>query len=225
MSSFSGLQADLKAGRTDRMVFYAFDLLYLDGYDLTKVPLIERKTRWPGLLDDAPADGVVRMSAHLEGDGEAMFRHACRLGLEGHRLEAQGQALYRGPRPALAEDQVQRQREEFVIAGYVPSTTSTKGRRLARHGRQRRRPVRPCRPGRQRLHRSSWHGLCGRARTVKRRAQPPFAARWPTEAARGVRWVEPKLVAEVEHRGLDGRRAAASLVLQGLARRQGSRRR
>ena len=83
LSSFASLQADLKSGRTDRMVFYAFDLLYLDGYDLTKLPLIERKTLLATLLEDAPAGGILRYSSHLEGDGEAMIRHACRLGLEG----------------------------------------------------------------------------------------------------------------------------------------------
>ena len=39
VSSFTELQEALKAGRSDRMVFYAFDLLYLGGYDLTNVPL------------------------------------------------------------------------------------------------------------------------------------------------------------------------------------------
>ena len=38
VSSFALLQADLKAGRTDRLVYYVFDLLYLDGHDLTRVP-------------------------------------------------------------------------------------------------------------------------------------------------------------------------------------------
>ena len=38
VSSFTGLQEALKSGRSDRMLFYAFDLLYLDGYDLTRVP-------------------------------------------------------------------------------------------------------------------------------------------------------------------------------------------
>lgn len=83
ISSFVSLQADLKAGRTDRMAFYAFDLLYAEGYDLTKVPLVERKTLLAALLDDVPAGGVLRYSAHLERGGDAMLRHACRLGLEG----------------------------------------------------------------------------------------------------------------------------------------------
>ena len=42
-ATFSGLQSDLKAGRQDRMVYFAFDLLYLDGFDLRAVPLAERK--------------------------------------------------------------------------------------------------------------------------------------------------------------------------------------
>ena len=178
---------------------------------------------WPGLLDDAPADGVVRFSAHIEGDGEAMSATPAGSASKGIVSKRKDRPYIGGPRHALAQDEVQRQRQEFVIAGYVPSTTSTKGRRLARHGRQRRRSVCACRPGRERLHRTasarslwpSWNRSAARA--------PPFAAQLAAEAARGVRWVEPKLVAEVELRRLDGRRVAASLVLQGPARRQGAR--
>ena len=43
-SDFSALQADLSEGRSDRFVFYVFDLLHLDGFDLTALPLTERKT-------------------------------------------------------------------------------------------------------------------------------------------------------------------------------------
>ena len=41
--NFSALQEDLKRGRYDRMVYYAFDLLHLDGFDTRAAPLIERK--------------------------------------------------------------------------------------------------------------------------------------------------------------------------------------
>ena len=43
VSDFSALQDDLKSGRRDRLVYYAFDLLHLDGYDLTGATLIDRK--------------------------------------------------------------------------------------------------------------------------------------------------------------------------------------
>jgi bifunctional non-homologous end joining protein LigD len=125
VSSFSSLQGDLKAGRTDRMVFYGFDLLYLDGYDLTKVPLIERKILLAGILDDAPADALVRYSAHIDRSGEAMLRHACRLGLEGIVSKCRDKPYMPGRGSHWLKSKCT-QRQEFVIAGFVPSSTSTK---------------------------------------------------------------------------------------------------
>ncbi len=68
VSSFSALGADLKVGRTDRLVFYAFDLLYLDGADLRPLPLSRRKNLLVGALDDLPAGGTIRL---VEGTGSA----------------------------------------------------------------------------------------------------------------------------------------------------------
>jgi len=58
----------------------AFDLLMLDGVDLRRAPLSERRRRLAGLLRAAPAG--LRFSEHVD-DGEALFRHACGLRLEG----------------------------------------------------------------------------------------------------------------------------------------------
>ncbi|ANY79583.1 DNA ligase [Microvirga ossetica] len=199
LSSFASLQADLKSGRTDRMVFNAFDLLYLDGYDLTKLPLIERKTFLATLLEDAPAGGILRYSSHLEGDGETMIRHACRLGLEGivskHR-----------DRPYLASRGMHwqktkcTQRQEFVIAGYVPSSVSPKAiGSLVLGVYEDKRLVHVGRVGTgfsATLARDLWTDL----ERLKRPASP-FSAALSRDAARGVRWVKPELVAEVEFRG------------------------
>jgi bifunctional non-homologous end joining protein LigD len=77
--NFSALQDGLATGRTDRLVFYAFDLLYLDGYDLRPSPLIARKTALAALV---VAPSIVRYSEHFEEDGNHLFQHACRLGLK-----------------------------------------------------------------------------------------------------------------------------------------------
>ena len=77
---FSALQDALSTGRTDRLIFYAFDLLYLDGYDLRRAPLIERKA---ALAEIIGPPAVVRYSEHFEEDGPRLLRHACRIGLEG----------------------------------------------------------------------------------------------------------------------------------------------
>lgn len=82
--NFSALQADLAAGRKDRLTYYVFDLLFLDGFDLRAGPLLERKRVLQALMTEAAVDGPVLVSGHLEGaEGQAMFDQACKMGLEG----------------------------------------------------------------------------------------------------------------------------------------------
>jgi len=199
ISSFVSLQADLKAGRTDRMVFYAFDLLYAEGYDLTKVPLIERKTLLAGLLDDAPAGGVLRYSAHLERDGDAMLRHACRLGLEGI-VSKRKDRPYRGGRSLDWQKTKCSQRQEFVIAGYVPSSTTPRAiGSLVLGVHEKDRLIHVGRVGTgfsATLARDLWNEL-----ERLRRPASSFAQALPAAASRNVRWVKPVLVAEIELRG------------------------
>ena len=69
--------------RVDRDVFaYGFDLLALDGEDLRPQPLEQRRTKLTKLLARSK-DGIV-LSEHMDGElGQVMFKHACRMGLEG----------------------------------------------------------------------------------------------------------------------------------------------
>jgi bifunctional non-homologous end joining protein LigD len=83
ISSFNDLQSDLKAGRMDRFRYFVFDLLYCEGFDLTKVVLKDRKELLERLVAHLPAESPIRFSEHLDVDGATMLEHACRLGLEG----------------------------------------------------------------------------------------------------------------------------------------------
>ena len=65
VSSFSGLQAALKAGERERFVYYVFDLLHLDGRDLTELPLVERKAELERLVGKAQR-GTIRYSDDFE---------------------------------------------------------------------------------------------------------------------------------------------------------------
>ena len=116
------LQADLGAGRADRLVFYAFDLLHLDGHDLRPAPLVERKAALEALLRGAP-ETLIRYSEHFEENGELVLRHACRLSLEGV-VSKDRDAPYRSGRGNDWIKSKCSERQEFVVAGYVPSTTS-----------------------------------------------------------------------------------------------------
>ena len=77
-TDFSVLQNELK-GKSNKIVMVAFDLLYLNGYDLRKLPLIERKTHLKKIIDGTD----LQFSESFEVDGPDMFAHACKVGLEG----------------------------------------------------------------------------------------------------------------------------------------------
>ena len=78
-TNFQALQAAIK-GAPRRLEFYAFDLLNLDGEDLTNLPLIDRKTKLATLLEGH--SGVIHYSDHIVGQGEALFDKFCGAGLE-----------------------------------------------------------------------------------------------------------------------------------------------
>jgi bifunctional non-homologous end joining protein LigD len=78
VSDFSVLQNELR-GRSNKLVLYAFDLLYLNGFDLRKAPLFERKALLQKLIDKTD----ILFSESFETDGVAMFKQACKMGLEG----------------------------------------------------------------------------------------------------------------------------------------------
>ena len=81
-TNFSELQAELAAGRQDRLVYYAFDLLWRNG-DLRNLPQIERKQALPELLGENDIELPILYSKHLNGDGQKMFEHAAKLNWEG----------------------------------------------------------------------------------------------------------------------------------------------
>jgi bifunctional non-homologous end joining protein LigD len=80
-TSFQSLQNALAEDRQGDLVYFAFDLLYLDGYDLRDAPLLARKQALLGLI--AGGAGPIRPGDHVEGDGEGFFAQACKFGLEG----------------------------------------------------------------------------------------------------------------------------------------------
>ena len=104
-SSFQALQNALASPKTRGLAFFAFDVMYLDGYDLRGVALKERKRVLRELAAKPP--GVVRVGPELAGSGSEFFAQACKLGLEG--IDRQARRVDVRERPAharVAEDQV-----------------------------------------------------------------------------------------------------------------------
>ena len=83
-TSFTALQDALGEGAQERLIYYVFDLAYLDGFDLSRTPLLERKRVLAALVDPILGEtSPVQFSDHFAGDGHALFAEAARLSLEG----------------------------------------------------------------------------------------------------------------------------------------------
>lgn len=117
-SAFSSLQKALKEGNA--LVFFAFDLLGIDGEDLRKLPQIERRERLAKLLSGVPSGGPLRLSEHIVGNGPEVFANACKAGAEGI-ISKRIDAPYRGTRSKAWRKVKCTRRQEFVIIGYSPS--------------------------------------------------------------------------------------------------------
>ena len=118
-TSFQAMQNRLSGGAGGRLVYYLFDALHLDGYDLTPAPLESRKEALRTLLRDAPGDGVVLYSDHVVGGGPAFHAQACRLSLEGV-VSKRRDAPYT---PGRGRDWVKVKcvrEQEVVIGGFTP---------------------------------------------------------------------------------------------------------
>ena len=195
-SDFSALQAELSAGRNDRFVFFAFDLLYLDGKDLQGLPLLGRKAALEALLANAP--DALRYSEHFEEEGEMVLRHACRLSLEGV-VSKRANGKYRSGRGRDWIKSKCAERQEFVIGGYVPSTTSDEAIGSLVLGVFENGRLRHAGRAGTGFSRLVAQDLYRRLEALERKTSP-FDAKLDATARRGVRFVKPELVAEVEFR-------------------------
>ena len=122
-ASFQRLQNSLHKGGGSGLIFHIFDLIYIDGYDLTRCPLRERKRVLEELLVPVGESGILRYSDHIEGNGAQFFKEACKLGLEGI-VSKQADSAYESTRTRSWLKIKCIKRQEFVIAGY---TLSDKG--------------------------------------------------------------------------------------------------
>lgn len=193
ISSFSALQLALSEGKTDKLVFFAFDLLHLDGEDLQSEPLLARKERLEELLKAAGADSPLRYSEHFIEPGQTMLRHACRMGLEGV-VSKRAAAPYRSGRGRDWIKSKCTQRQEFVIAGYVPSKASRNqlgSLVLGYHEDEELKPAGRVGTG---FTRNSAAGLKKRLDAIAAKASP---FRGDAARERGIVWVKPELVAEI----------------------------
>jgi bifunctional non-homologous end joining protein LigD len=125
-SSFQALQRAIK-GAPATIEYVAFDLLELDGEDLTELPLLNRKTKLKAILPTVSKH--IRFSDHTQGSGERLLERFCAAGLEGVVSKLAG-SKYVGARAGSWVKTKCIKRQEFVIAGWTPSDKSRAFRSL-----------------------------------------------------------------------------------------------
>ena len=125
-SSFQALQSALREnGDADSIIAFAFDLLHLNGEDLAKRPLVERKEELRKLLKKSKQDGVLNFSDHIAGRGRQVFDAACEKGLEGI-VSKRGDAPYEMSRQKTWLKVKCGLRQEFIILGYSDAASGNR---------------------------------------------------------------------------------------------------
>ncbi|QOZ73217.1 ATP-dependent DNA ligase [Bradyrhizobium arachidis] len=193
-TDFGALQADLAAGRHDRMLFYAFDLLHLDGYDLRKVPLIERKRLLREMIERRGLRAPVLYSEHMD-DGVAMFAGAVKLNWEGI-VSKRADAPYRsGDRSESWQKIKTSVREQFPIVGFIPGVGGISALYLGKREGRELRYIGKVGTGFTRASAAALRRKLDAITTPKQRLTKQVRKPKAT-------WVEPTLIADVEYRDI-----------------------
>lgn len=194
-TSFQALQNAFSGGGRQGLAYFAFDLLHLDGEDLTGRPLEERKAALARLVPPGRGRGLLRYSDHVVGGGAAFFAHACRLGLEGIVSKQRALAYRPGRHMGWVKTKCVR-RQEFVIGGFTDPEGTREG-------------IGSLLVGTYEDGRLVFAGKVGTgfsragARALRRRLEALAQARCPFTPppagwlGRHAHWVRPQLVAEV----------------------------
>ncbi|WP_420836239.1 non-homologous end-joining DNA ligase [Bradyrhizobium valentinum] len=209
-TNFSELQAELAAGRQDRLVFYAFDLLWRDG-DLRKLPQIERKKLLLDLLGENDIGLPVLFSEHLVGDGQKMFEHAAKLNWEGI-ISKRADAPYRSERGEAWVKVKTVQREKFPVVGFVKDPSGVAALYLGKQEGKELRYIGKVGTGWSRTVSSQIRKQLDTVVSPKSKLTKPIRKPKAT-------WVEPTFVADVEYRDITSEGLLRASSFKGLFRK------
>jgi bifunctional non-homologous end joining protein LigD len=175
------------------VLYYAFDLLYLDGYDWRRVPLEERKRKLATIL---VADGVLRYSDHFEANGKALFEVARQKKLDGI-LAKKRESFYEERRSREWLKIKIRHRMECVVGGYTVPEGSREhfGSLVLGLYDKKGRLIHVGQVG-SGFDQKSLSAVSKLLKKIETKKNPFYGE---VEALREVSWVKPELVAEVEY--------------------------
>ncbi|MBV9572132.1 MAG: DNA ligase D [Alphaproteobacteria bacterium] len=194
ISNFGDLQAALSDEATGDLVYFVFDLLHLDGRDLRRLPLTDRKAQLQQLLKQKlPRSSRIQYVEHYESSGKEMLEAACRMGLEGI-ISKRADAPYK---PGRGNDWTKakcRGGQEIVIGGWRGTSSNLRSLLAGAYSNGEFR----------------YMGRIGTGYNVKSAGEllrklkpleiprPAFTNTKDITRAPDLHWVQPKLVAEVE---------------------------
>ncbi|MFZ4165234.1 DNA ligase D [Brevundimonas sp. NPDC058933] len=213
MPDFSALQSAISDGRTDDLVYFAFDLLFEGDEDLRAKPLSHRKARLQAYCDRVGSSGPgLRFVEHFASSGEAVLVSACRMDLEGV-ISKKLDAPYKAGRTATWLKSKCRGRDEVVIGGW----SSEGGARL-----------RSLLVGVQDEGGLRYMGRVGTgfsailtktllpALKAAGAAKTPFVGAGAPKGGKDIHWLKPVLVAEIEHAGVTEGGSVRQAAYKGL---------
>jgi bifunctional non-homologous end joining protein LigD len=195
-TSFADLQDRIARGRTEDLVYYAFDLLYRDGYDLTGAVLEQRKA---ALTEIVPRDasGMVRFSDHQQGRGPDFYRNACGYEIEGIISKRRDKPY----RPGRSTEWLKIKclnSDEFVVVGFTDPSGARIGFGALLLGYYD--PERSLRYAGRVGTGFDDNRLVEMRRRLDAIARPQAPVALPKGVSKkGVHWVEPRLVAQVRY--------------------------
>ncbi len=190
-TDFQALQNYLKNQKSQNLTYIIFDILALDGLDLRKQPLTQRKETLLQLMNDAPKN--LHYSQHIKGSGKESFEAACALNMEGI-VGKRPDSVYSGTRNGDWIKIKCNKNQEFIIGGYTQKTRGISALLLGLYEDNDLIYVGRAGSG---LSEASIKDLETRFGNIKR-ASSPFKNPPKEKPNEKTMWVEPNLSAEIK---------------------------
>ncbi|PSO23138.1 non-homologous end-joining DNA ligase [Bradyrhizobium sp. MOS002] len=212
-TNFSELQADLGRGDQDRLIFFAFDLLWRDGVDLRKHAQLARKELLKRLIEENGLEAPIFYSEHHEGDGQALFEAASKLNYEGI-VSKRVDAPYRSDRVEAWQKIKTVQREKFPVVGFVKDPSGVAALYLGKQEGKELRYRGKVGTGWSRTKSAEIRKALDTVVSPKQKLTKPVKKPKAT-------WVEPKFYADIEYRDITSEGLLRASSFKGLSKGTG----
>jgi bifunctional non-homologous end joining protein LigD len=210
-TSFEALQQALSDNAQDRLHYYLFDALYLDGVDLRRRTLLERKEALRAVIPGKHRH--LHFSEHFKGAGKDVLAQACRMGLEGI-ISKRADAIYRSGRTEVWLKEKCTNEQEFVIGGFTYQPKHPERLAALLIGVYDKNELIFAGKVGTGFDRAESARLVKRLEPLAQRT-PPFKV-VPNLARRGAIWIRPKLVAQIKFTEWTGGNSLRHPSYQGL---------